>query len=146
MIDTAIQQAIFTKLSDDAELIAELADHYERPDDPAIYDDVPQPDRTEDDSFFPYITIGDDTVSDWSTDTESGGDVEAWIHVWSRFGGRKECKRILGLVYASLHRQQLAVAGYHFIGCDFLSSETSRDPDMRTQHGTIRFRIIVDEE
>lgn len=105
-----------------------------------IYDDVPQ-----DVATFPYVTIGDDVVTDWSTDTASGGSALVIVHTWSRYNGRAEIKQMQRAVYGALHRATLTVTGFEFIGCEFDQSETILDPDGHTRHGIQTFRIIIDE-
>jgi hypothetical protein len=127
MSEIAIQQALFTKLS-----------ALTTP----VYDYVKQDKNT----AFPYITIGEATHSDWSTDSESGFECTVTIHVWSRKEGRKEVKTIQGEVYAALHRQALTVTGYALVDCNFENSDTFLDPDGITHHGTQTFRIIIDQQ
>tara|TARA_Y100000034_G_C6809261_1_gene363582 strand:- start:214 stop:612 length:399 start_codon:yes stop_codon:yes gene_type:complete len=108
-----------------------------------VYDRVPQ----EDDASlgYPYVTIGEDIHTDWSTATESGVSVSIVIDTWSRAEGRKELKGIQGEIYDELHREELTVAGYHFVGCEFDNSTSFLDADGKTQHGVSIFRIIIDQ-
>ena len=110
-----------------------------------VYDNVPQPLDGGAASNFPYITIGEDDFTDWSTDTESGADVTVTIHSWSRYRGRKEIKAIQSAVYGVLHRATLSVNNWYFVSCDFLTSNTLVDPDGLTRHGIQTFRILLDE-
>lgn len=142
----SVQVAIYSKLSNDAALVALLADRVGAPGLPGIYDDVTQASDTGDASVFPYIVIGGDTVRDWSTDTASGGDVDVTIDVWSRYDGKKETKQIQEAIYNALHRQSLTVPGHEFIGCDFTQEQpVLMDPDGHTYHGVSEFRVFIDE-
>lgn len=142
---SAVQIAIYNKLYASTELDALLARRTDYPTEPAIYDDVTQPPDTAEESKFPYVVIGDDSILDWSTDTASGGDVSAIIHVWSRYDGKGEAKRIQSAIYNALHRQTLTVPDHEFIGCDFDTESVTLDPDMHTYHGTSEYRIYIDE-
>ncbi len=143
-MELAVQIAVREKLADSAELTDILASHIDGTR-PAVYDNVPQMDDTGDDSVFPYVVIGDDTFQDWSTDTASGASATIAIHSWSRYDGKAEIKRIQKAVYDALHRQELDVSGWEFIGCDFDNSETVLDPDAETRHGVQEFRVLIDE-
>ena len=94
---------------------------------------------------FPYVTIGEDTHNDWSTDTESGDDATITVHTWSRYNGRKEEKAIQAEIYAALHRATLTVTGYALVSCDWISSDSLIDADGETRHGVQTFRLLLDQ-
>lgn len=133
---TAIQQAVYDRLRTYAPLADVLAQHIDIGG-PAVYDDVPQ------NAKFPYVSIGDDTLIEWDTDTELGAEATITLHVWSRERGRRETKLIQGLLYDALHRYPLPVPGMHVIDCVWEMSESFLDPDGHTRHGVSRFRIIL---
>lgn len=121
----AIQAAIYQRLTNYAPLNV------------PIYDDVPQG------AAFPYITIGDDTLTEWDQDACLGADATLTLHVWSRERGRKQTKQIQGLLYDALHRYPLTVNGAHAVDCLWEMSESFLDPDGHTRHGVSRFRITL---
>lgn len=131
-----VQTVIYTTLANDAPLTALVT---------GVYDNVPQANDAGSGSAFPYVTIGEDVHTDWSTDTESGDDVTITIHTWSRERGRKEAKQIQGAVYDALHRAELVFTNYKFVACDWLQSESFMDTDGLTRHGVQTFRIILDQ-
>jgi hypothetical protein len=90
---------------------------------------------------FPYCTIGDDTVSDWSTDGENGYDCTITVHTWSRSGSMAETKTIQSEIYDTMHRIRALNALIWFDYSDVLS-----DPDGLTYHGVMRFRLQFDKE
>jgi hypothetical protein len=94
---------------------------------------------------FPYVTIGEDTHADWSTDTESGDDATITIHTWSRYNGRKEIKEIQGLIYSALHRASLTLSGYALVSIDWISSDSVIDVAGETRHGVQTFRLLLDK-
>ena len=113
---------------------------------PAVYDDVIQAGDSGNDSVFPYIVIGSDSILDMSTDTSSGGDINVTIDVWSRYDGKRETKRIQAAIYRALHRASLKVPDHEFIGCDFDQEQpVTLDPDGHTYHGVSSFRVLIDE-
>lgn len=110
-----------------------------------VYDNVPQPDDGGAGAAFPYLVIGEGTFNEWDTDTEVGTDASIVIHSWSRYLGRKETQQIQAAIYAALHRATLLIAGYAFVACDWVSSDTFVDADGLTRHGVQTFRILLDE-
>ncbi len=142
----AVQLAIYNRLAASTGIKRLLADRLHAPGLPAIYDDVTQAGDSADDSVFPYIVIGGDSVRDWSTDSSSGGDIEVTIDVWSRYDGKREAKRIQAAIRSALHRAELSVPDHEFVGCDFDQEQpVTLDPDGHTYHGVSSFRVLVDE-
>lgn len=119
-----IQKAVFAKLS---------ALSY------PVYDDVP------DNAAAPYVVIGDDTLIEFDSDGISGFEATVTIHTWSTYRGKKQIKEMQGAIYDLLHRAELIVSGYNFIGCDSEYSESLLDADGVTRHGVQRFRILIRE-
>lgn len=134
---TEIQKAVYDRLINYAPLASALADNADMPGLPAVYDDVPQ------DAAFPYVTIGEDTLTEWDTDTELGSQSVVTIHTWSRQRGKAETKRIQGLLYNALHRHDLSIPGYNVIDCLREMNNSALDPDGHTRHGVSNFRIIL---
>lgn len=134
---TAIQAAVYGRLTTYAPLADLLAPHADNPAKPAVYDDVPQG------ALFPYVTIGDDTLIEWDQDACLGAEATITLHVWSRERGRKQAKTIQGALYDALHRYALPVDGSHTVDCLWEMSESFLDPDGHTRHGVSRFRIIL---
>lgn len=129
MIETAVQSAIITKLRSAMTV--------------PVYDHAPQ--KADSSKGFPYITIGDDTISEWDTDTEVGGNVVCTINTWSRFRGREQIKELQGQIYQALHRASLTYAGFAFMDCFFETSDSFLDADGLTYHGVQTFRVHLEE-
>lgn len=144
--ESAIQKAIYDQLISDSGLAALLAKNVNNSSLPAIYDAVPEPKDAGSDLPFPYVTIGDDTMLDWDTDTSVGKEATITIHSWSRYRGRLQVKDVQGAIYNALHLSQLAVDGYDTVLCFSEYSESILDPDGLTRHGVQRFRLIIDKE
>lgn len=106
---------------------------------PPVYDDVPE------NVPFPYVVIGDDVSAAFDDDCGSGADSMVTIHVWSTYPGRAEAKQILALIYRTLHRSNLVIAGNVTITIDADYQMTLLDPDGVTRHGVIRFRVLTRE-
>lgn len=108
-----------------------------------IYDNPTQVADPSDNAAFPFVTVGDATLSDWSDDVYSGFEASIIIHTWSRASHRLETKQVQGAIYAALNRAPLVIGGQPVITCDFVSSDDFRDPDGITIHGVSRFRLLL---
>jgi hypothetical protein len=132
--ESVVQQAIYSKLTSDAPLMAAVV---------GVYDAVPQLEQP--DTEFPYVTIGEDVHTTIDTDTELMNLVSITVHVWSRYNGRSETKNIQGLIYNALHRADLAYAGYKFVTITQEQSSTMMDADGHTRHGIQTFNLMIEE-
>lgn len=130
-----LQVAIFDKLKNSVQLGALIK---------GIYDNPRQIKKPESNDEFPFITIGNDTVRPWDTDTELGTDADVTIHVWSRANHRLECKQIQDAIYNALHRQEISITGRNFVGCDMVNQDAQRDEDGLTIHGIQTFKLIFE--
>lgn len=124
---TAAQQVIFTAL--DGNISA------------TVYDDVPDLPAGMPASDFPYVVIGDDTVSPFDTDDTVGARVTVTLHIWSRGSGMKEAKTIAAELYAILNRAALTATGYRFVDCLHETTFFVREAQLR--HGVTRFRLTI---
>lgn len=127
----ALQQSIYAALAADAALTTLLGA-------PRIFDDVPQK------SDFPYLTLGQSSVRDWSTGTESGDEHILTVHVWSRASGRKQTHEIMGALKSALHNRALTLAGHRLVNLRHEFSDARREPDGETYHGIVRLRAVTE--
>ena len=134
--ETVVQTAIYNKLINDVPLMAVIN---------AVYDDVPQANSSGSEAAFPYVTIGEDSHVDISTDLELMDQVSITVHSWSRFSGRSETKQIQGLISDSLNRANLVESGYKFINIARVGSESFLDSDGFTRHGVQTFNLLIEE-
>jgi hypothetical protein len=127
----ALQQSIYATLASDAAVLTLLGG-------PRIYDDVPQG------AAFPYLTIGQSTLRDWSTGSEDGHEHTLTLHVWSREKGRKQTHALMGAVHDALHDRDLALEGHRLVNLRHELSEARREPDGDTYHGIVRYRAVTE--
>ena len=92
---------------------------------------------------YPFINIGDDTITDYSTKDLDGGEITMTLHIWSQYKGAKETKQIMDRLHEILHDSSLSVSGFNLINSRFEFSDILRDPDGVTRHGVMRFRVIT---
>lgn len=128
---SALRSAVFAALSGDAVLLAELGGA-------RVYDVPPAaPD-------FPYVTIGEAQVTDWSTATEAGEEHRLTLNAWSRQGGHDEAHRIAGAVQEALHDAALALASARLVNLRATGAEIRREAGGRTYRALIRFRAVTE--
>ncbi|MDR6952711.1 hypothetical protein J2X65_002070 [Ancylobacter sp. 3268] len=128
---TALRAALYQALVADAPLTAALGG--------ARIHDVPpaSPD-------FPYVTLGEAQVLDWSTATERGEEHRLTLHVWSRQGGHGEAHRIAALVQEALHDAALPLAEGRLINLRHTGAEIRRESGGRTYRAIVRFRAVTE--
>jgi hypothetical protein len=132
MSDSAfpLQKAIYDALTGDSDLMALIT---------GVFDNVPQG------QAFPYVTIGDDILTDWASHTFDGASIEASIHAWARANGRKGCKSIQAEIRRILHDVSLSVSGFKTVSLRQTFENTMLDPDNETYHGVQRFSVLLSE-
>ena len=103
-----------------------------------VYDHAPQA------APYPFITLGQSVVRDWSTGTEDGAEHDLTLHVWSRSGGKKQVHQIIEVIRTVLHDQPLTLADHHLVNLRHELSEARLDPDGDTFHGIVRYRAVTE--
>lgn len=134
MADSAewsLQSAIYQALAGSAELTAQL-------DGLRVYDHPPQG------VAYPFVTIGESSVFDWSTGTEDGAEHLVTLHVWSRTGGKRQAYALVEAIRETLHDEAFALDDHVLVNLRYRFSETRRDPDGETYHGVIRYRAVTE--
>jgi hypothetical protein len=127
----ALQRSIYQALASSSPLTALLGGA-------RIYDDAPQS------APYPFITMGQSVMRDWSTGTEDGAEHELTLHVWSRAGGRKEVQALMEAIKTALHDKPLALEDHHLINLRHVFSDARLDPDGDTFHGIVRYRAVTE--
>ena len=102
-----------------------------------VYDEVVEG------NSYPFITLGEETAIDYSTNNLVGAETTINVHIWSRYKGSKETKEIMDKIHDLLHDVSLTVSGVNLINLRFEYSDIMRDPDGITRHGVMRFRAIT---
>ena len=103
-----------------------------------VYDRAPQS------GPYPFITLGQSAIRDWSTGTEDGAEHNLTLHVWSRTGGKKQVLEIIEAIKDVLHDQPLPLPDHHLINLRHEFSEARLDPDGDTFHGIVRYRAVTE--
>lgn len=127
----SLQSAIYQALAGSAELTAQLGGL-------RVYDRPPQG------AAYPFVTIGESSVFDWSTGTEDGAEHLVTLHVWSRSGGKREAYALVEKIRDVLHDQALMLNDHALVNLRYQFSQTRQDPDGETYHGVIRYRAVTE--
>ena len=132
MSSFALQQAVYAMLAANTDLQALIGNP------PRLFDYVPR------DSAFPYVVLGDETESDWSTATEGGTEHLFTVHAWSRNAGHREAKQIAEIIRAALHDVPLTLADATLIDLRHLATDFTRESDGQTFRASLRFRAVTE--
>ena len=127
----ALQRSIYQALANSLDLVTLLGGV-------RIYDDAPQA------AIFPFITLGQSVIRDWSTGTEDGAEHSLTLHVWSRSGGKREMQEIIEAVRLALHDKPLMLEDHYLVNLRHEFSEARLDPDGDTFHGVVRYRAVTE--
>jgi hypothetical protein len=126
-----LQKAVHTALTGDAGVIALVGSK--------VFDDVEK-----DYEDFPYITIGEDVLTEFDTDGQQGQVATVTVHTWSRYKGRKEAKQIQSAIYDVLHHGSLSITGFNCILSRQIDETTLLDPDGIARQGIQTFEILIE--
>jgi hypothetical protein len=126
----ALQRSLYQALANSLELVTLLGGV-------RVYEDPPQS------APYPFITLSQSVVRDWSTGTEDDAEHSLTLHVWSRAGGKKEMLEIVEAIRALLHDKPLALEDHYLINLRHEFSEARPDPDGDTFHGVVRYRAVT---
>lgn len=107
---------------------------------PRVYDEVPRA------ADFPYVTLGEARITDWSTGTEAGAEHQLTLHAWSRQGGHREAHEIAGALLQALDDAPLTVERHQLVNLRFALADIRREADGRTYHALVRFRAVTETE
>jgi hypothetical protein len=129
----ALRAAVHAALTADAALIAALGG-------PKIYDEPPR------EAAFPYVTLGETRIADFSAGGEPALEHQLTLHAWSRQGGQLEAHVIAGALLQALDEAPLALAGHRLVNFRFATADVRRESDGRTYRALVRFRAVTEPE
>ena len=125
-----LQKTIFSTLNNDSTITSTFS--------ATVHDHVPQG------TAFPYIVIGEETMTDDSSSKDIDfNEFTLIIHTFSRNRGRKEAKNIMARIYTLLHNATLSVTGATHVNTRFEFHDVIKENDGLTYHGVQRFRTIL---
>jgi hypothetical protein len=127
----ALRAAIHAALTADSALAALLGGA-------KIYDEPPKA------AAFPYVTIGEARVANFSADEAPGEEHRLTLHAFSRQGGHREAHLVTGALLQALDDAPLALAGHRLVNLRFALADVRREADGRTYHALVRFRAVTE--
>lgn len=139
MKSAALQQAVYNQVNHSS-VTALLSTAYAPL--PAIFTDVPQAVDAENQTDFPFITIGADTITPFDDKDNPGGSAVVQVDIWHRASSMLELKAVADAVDARLRRQALSISGVTHITTELESSAFSRDPDGKTKRALLLYRVL----
>lgn len=92
---------------------------------------------------FPYITLGQSAIRDWSTGTQDSAELSLTLHVWSPFGGKRHLQDVIETIRAVLQDRPLVLADRRIVILRHEFSEARLDPEGGAFHGIIRYRALT---
>jgi hypothetical protein len=103
-----------------------------------VYDEPPRG------AAFPYVTLGETRISNFSSGDQFAEEHQLTLHAWSRQGGHREAHLITGTLLQVLDDAPLTLAGYHLVNFRFAVADVRREADGRTYHALVRFRAVTE--
>ena len=126
-----LQSAVYSLLSGDSSLDTLIGDG-------RIYDSVaPQ------DSAYPYVVIGMETVTDLGTKTLDGNLYNLNIEVWSQYRGQKQIKEVMERIYNLVNNVSISVSGADSVMSYVSSTTTMTEVDGITRHGIVNVDFTI---
>ena len=92
------------------------------------------------DAAPPYIVIGSDVVTDWSTKTETGHEHRIGVSAWDAGPGSARARAIMGAIETALSGLAGARDGHAVVSVRLLRTLVLTDPEGWTQ-GLVEFRV-----
>ena len=127
----ALRAAVHDALMADAALVTVLGG-------PKVYDEPPR------NAAFPYVTLGEARIADFSAGGEPSEEHQMTLHAWSRQGGHNEAHTIAGALLQVLDDAALTLTDHHLVNFRFTTADVRREADGRTYHALVRFRAVTE--
>ena len=106
-----------------------------------IYTDVPQDIDGESEAAFPFVSFGPQNTAPFNDKGQVGQNTLAQVDIWTREHDFAANKAIADAIEAAVDRRQMALTGW--IDTHFQSAQFVRDPDGKTRHGIMLFRVLA---
>jgi hypothetical protein len=103
-------------------------------------------DRAPHDVVFPYLQIGDMQTIEDGADCIDGTEVFVTLHAWSRDIGRVQARQLAAACRLALHEwlPDLGAGGFRCVEHMHRDTRSLQDPDGKTAHAVMTFRLLID--
>jgi len=126
-----LQTAVFSLLSGDSTLDGLVGNN-------KIFDSVaPQ------DTSYPYVIIGSESIRDVGTATLDGNVYNIDIEVWSQYRGQKQIKEVMERIYNLVNNGTISVSGASSVMSYVNNATTMTEVDGITRHGIVNIDFTV---
>src|SRR4051812_37045815 len=103
-----------------------------------VYDEPPRA------AAFPYVTLGETRIADFSAGGDQSEEHQLTLHAWSRQGGHKQAHEIAGALLQALDDAPLPLTDHTLVNLRFAVADIRREADGRTYHALVRFRAVTE--
>ena len=103
-----------------------------------VYDEPPKA------AAFPYVTLGEARVENFSAGSDPGEEHRLTLHAWSQQGGHKQAHVIAGALLQALDDAPLTLSAHRLVNLRFAVADVRREADGRTYHALVRFRAVIE--
>ena len=101
-------------------------------------------DRPPQSAVYPYVTLGDTEVRNWSTQTSSGLEHRLTLHAWSRQPGQLQAQQIVQRMHDLLELAPLVLDGHALVNLRVTFWTVLPLGDGETVHGIVRLRAVTE--
>lgn len=93
---------------------------------------------------FPYITLGQTSVFDWSTASEKGEEHFFSIHAWARISGRKLVLDIMDRIAIVLELPLAPLGEHRLVNLMLKDMQARNDDGLNGYQGIVRYRAVTE--
>lgn len=94
---------------------------------------------------YPYAVLERHERFDASSTGVCGSEHRLSLATYSRYGGRREAKQVLGSLRAAIDAMSVTLPGQAIVLAHVVYSDAMRTRDRRSFRGVLRIRIITEE-
>ncbi|PWW02214.1 uncharacterized protein DUF3168 [Hoeflea marina] len=94
--------------------------------------------------LLPCLVVGDWSVSDWSTGTETGAEHRFEIEIWSEHNGRRQAMDLALATGVALHDAALALDAGRLVNLRLERTRSRREPRSNLNTARLEFRAVVE--
>jgi hypothetical protein len=136
MDSAALHQAIYTRLAGFTALTSKVV---------GVYSSVPEDANSGSDAAFPYIVFNQVSIAPFDTKSSDGASALVDVHAYTRTKSDLVLLAIADEIYNALHKFDLVIAGANTIAVGFENKVEFDDPDGKTIHTAMTFRVVYDD-
>lgn len=124
-----LQKAIYSRLTSDPKLMNRIT---------GVHDEVSAT------ALKPYVSIGDPTVTPFTTKSSFGEKTVKSIDTWGDYGGKKESYELLNLILQALTEPLKIEGSFSLFHHELVSMNVLNDPaEAGVKHGFMELRFYI---